>query len=290
MAEAIPLRSLTTLRIGGTPVVYHAPRTQGELQEALAECRRVGLPWRALGGGSNLLVDEGALPFAVIHVHGPGLAGVRRLDQRRIRVGAGTPTARLLAWCRAEGLGGLEFMAGLPGTVGGAVSCNAGAWKEAVCDHVRRLHLLTAEGRPVWRARERLRCAYRHTELQGAIVMEVELGLEPRQPRLIARRMRECLEARGQRHPRRRPSAGCIFRNPPGHSAGRLLDLCGLKGARVGAAEVSGRHANFILNSGGAVAGDVLALIRQMQEAVRRRFGIELQLEVRRWRAGTRAA
>lgn len=290
MTQPPPLRSLTTFCMGGTPVRYFRPRTLGELRAALRECRRSGLAWRTLGGGSNLLVDEGPLPFAVIHVHRPGFAGVEHVDDATVRVGAGMPTAELLARCRREGLGGLEFLAGLPGTVGGAVNGNAGAWGREIADVLARVQVVTPDGGPQWVPRAQLPCAYRRTELHGAVVTAAELRLEPCEPEFVRRRMTECALARAVRHPVGQPSAGCIFKNPPGRSAGALLDLCRLKGRRAGDAEVSERHANFILNHGGATASDVLELVAAMREAVRHRFDLELEMEVEHWPAGARVA
>jgi UDP-N-acetylmuramate dehydrogenase len=289
MERTPKLRTLTTLRMGGVPVCYFHPRTHRQLRAALEECRLRGLPWRTLGGGSNLLVDEGTLPFAVIHVRRPGFARIERVGPRMLRVGAGVPTADLLARCRRAGLGRLEFLAGLPGTVGGAVRNNAGAWGRQVGDVLARVELVRPDGTVAWVSRAALDCRYRQTELGGAIVTAVELDVEPCDHGVIAQRMAECMAGRAARHPAGRPSAGCIFRNPPGHSAGKLLDLCGLKGRRAGEAEVSERHANFILNRGGATASDVLALVAAMREAVRDRFNLELEMEVEHWPAAAAA-
>jgi UDP-N-acetylmuramate dehydrogenase len=285
----IQLRQLTSLRVGGTPLRYFHPRCKADLQEALAECRRRQLPWRVMGGGTNLLVDEGVLPYAVIHVIAPGFSFIERTEQGA-RVGAGTPTAELLAFCRREGLGGLEFLAALPGTVGGAVAGNAGAWGREICQQLRRAWTVSAGGAEVLMQRSSISFSYRCSNLQGAVVTEVELALEPRDAELVALQMSEYARRRVGRHPMSQPSAGCVFKNPPGASAGKLLDMCGFKGARVGGAQVSTCHANFVLNSGNATARDIMALIRLMREEVQRRFGIELELEVRHWPARARVA
>ncbi len=291
MAEqSVELRGLTALKVGGTPLRYYRPSDERELRLALAECRRHGLGWRVLGGGSNLLVDEGPLPFAVIHVHEPGLGGIRR-EGGRLLVGAGTPTASLLAFCRTEGLGGLEFLAGLPGTVGGALAGNAGAWGRSIGDVVRRVRLLYADGDARWLRATELGFGYRRSAVEASVITRAELALEPRDPALIARQMVACARRRRQSgHPMGQCSAGCMFRNPPGASAGRLLDICGLKGLRIGGAQVSERHANFVVNSGNATAREILELIERMKETVRRRFGIELELEVRHWPSRPRVA
>lgn len=290
MAETVQLRHLTTFGLGGTPMRYFRPATGQELRAALEQCRRQGLPWRVLGGGSNLLVDGGPLPYAAIHIHAPGFDGLERTGPFTVRVGAGVPTTRLLAFCKERGLGGLEFLAGLPGTVGGAIAGNAGAWGKEICEPLARLWLISPHGEQIEVCRAGLAFSYRRMERRRAVITEAEFTLEPRSSELIVRDMTRCAGARAERFPLGEPSAGCIFRNPPGHSAGKLLDLCGLKGRRAGGAEVSRQHANFILNCGGAAPADVVRLIEIMKEAVRRKFGIELELEVHHWPGRARAA
>ncbi len=289
MDTAIQLRQLTSLRVGGTPLCYFHPASKTELREALAECRRQELPWRVLGGGTNLLVDEGVLPYAVIHIAAPGFSSIERTEAGLL-VGAGTPTAELLGYCRSEGLGGLEFLAALPGTVGGAVAGNAGAWGQEICSKLLQAWTVDPDGGERLMHRSSLSFSYRCSNLQGGVVTAVELELEPRDPALVALQMAEYARRRVGRHPMAVPSAGCVFKNPPGASAGKLLDMCGMKGVCVGGAQVSTSHANFIVNIGGATAHDIIGLIRMMRERVRRRFGIELELEVRHWSAHSRVA
>lgn len=290
MAPNVQMRELTTLGVGGAPARYFHPRAEAELARALARCVRRGLPWRVLGGGSNLLVDDGPLPFAVIHVHAPGFDWIDQGDGGIVRAGAGTPTGRLLAHCRRRGLGGLEFLAGLPGTLGGAVAGNAGAWGREIADVLSALTLMRPDGTSRRVPRAELDCSYRGIELDGGVVTAVELALEPCSPELVAARTAGHARRRAMAHPLAERSAGCVFKNPPSQAAGRLLDLCGLKGRAAGRAQVSRRHANFIVNRGGAAAADVLRLIEQMKTAVRREFGIELELEVQHWAERPRAA
>lgn len=290
MADTVQLSRFTSFRMGGSPRRYYRPADTEELRAALRECQRDGLQWRILGGGSNLLVDDGDLPCAVIHVVEPAFDDIERTGETALWTGAGTRTARLLAFCRKGGLGGLEFLAGLPGTVGGAVAGNAGAWGRAVSDRLSRLWLMTPDGRSQVRRAEEADFAYRSARLENAVVLGAELNLEKREPELVARRMAENVRRRAQRHPLGQSSAGCVFKNPPGRSAGRLLDDCGLKGRRIGGAEVSHVHANFIVNRGYATSTDILQLIQQMQEAVLARYGVKLELEIKHWSADTRAA
>ncbi len=290
MQQTVQLRELTTLGVGGAPARYFRPRAERELADALAECARRGLPWRLLGGGSNLLVDDGPLPFGVIHVHAPGLAWIEDAGDGLLRVGAGTTVRRLLAHCRRRGLGGLEFLAGLPGTVGGAVAGNAGAWGKETAHALSALTLMAPDGERRRVPRGELSCTYRGLALEGRVVVAAELRLAPRSPELVAARIAMHARRRAERHPGGERSAGCVFKNPALAPAGRLLDQCGLKGLAAGGAVVSGRHANFIVNRGGAAAADVCRLIQQMKAAVRRAFGIELELEVRHWPDRPRAA
>jgi len=283
MHEGVQLRQLTTWRLGGRPARYAHPREERELAAALRRCRRDGLPWRIMGGGSNLLVDDGPLPYAVIRVHSPGLDGIRAVGNGLLRVGAGLPLARLLDHCRREGLGGLEFLAGIPGTVGGAIAGNAGAWGKQTGNAVKRLWCLAPDGSRLCLRREELEFSYRRLELGDLVIVEAELVVEPVSPELVVARTSRYVRTRTERFPAGMPNAGCVFKNPPGAPAGKLLDLCGLKGHRIGDAVVSRRHANFILNRGSAAARDVLRLIEAMQRAVREQFGIELELEVRHW-------
>jgi UDP-N-acetylmuramate dehydrogenase len=288
--KALQLRELTTLAVGGSPLLYLRPADEQGLAAALRQCEHRGLPWRVLGGGSNLLAGDGPLPFAVIHVHAPGLAALRKVGPAALRAGAGVTVGRLLALCRREGLAGLEFMAGIPGTVGGALAGNAGAWGRDVCSALRGVRLLHPDGQAEDLPAEALQFGYRRLALGGAVVVEAEFQMRPSSPELVGRRMARYVARRRQRQPAEPASAGCVFKNPAGHSAGRLLDLCGLKGRAAGDARISTRHANFIVNCGGASCDDVLALIEQMREAVHREFGLGLELELKHWPGRTKAA
>ena len=280
------LRRWTTLRTGGTPLRYFRPADADGLRRALAECRRDGVQWRVLGGGSNLLVEEGQLSFAVIHIHAPAFGGLARTTSHTMRAGAGVLTGRLLTRSRDERLGGLEFLAGLPGTVGGALAGNAGAWGSEILDRVEHLRVITSDGEDTKLTTDQIQAAYRRCELRGAVVTEAEFRLEPCLPELIARRMAEFALRRAARHPLGEPSAGCIFKNPVGQPAGKLLDLCQMKGQREGGVTVSRRHANFIVNTDHGTADDVLRLIDRMRAAVLGSFDVEMELEVQHW--GTR--
>jgi len=281
---------LTTLGTGGRPARYCRPGGEAELRRVLGECRRARMPWRALGGGSNLLVGDAPLPCAAVHIHKSGFGDVTQATPTRLTVGAGLTVAQLLTECRDAKLGGLEALAGLPGTVGGALHGNAGAQGIHLSDRLVRLWGLNADGRRRQIPRCDITFSYRHSDLHDLIITGAEFELEPRPRTEISAAMRRVLQQRSAAHPVGLSTAGCIFRNPPGRYAGQMLDECGLKGRRVGAAVVSTDHANFIVNEGGASGDDVVELVRLMREAVQRRFGVTLELEVKCWPAIARAA
>ena len=289
-SDSVKLNKLTTFRIGGTPSFYARPTSYQELAEAAEQCRDKQLPFRVLGGGSNILVDDGRLPFAVIHICSPAFDWVSRESDGRIRVGAGTRLVTLLNTCQDLGLGGLEFLAGIPGTVGGATSGNAGAWGANVGDFVTRAWTWDEEKGQKEFSRRELTFSYRKARLPGDIITEVEFELTPRSSELIGKQVNNNIQKKRDRQPTGAPNAGCVFRNPEENSAGKLLDLCGLKGSQVGGAEVSPDHANFICNTAGASAEEVLELIDTMRQKVRQNFGVELQLELKHWGGENRVA
>ncbi|MBC7105741.1 MAG: UDP-N-acetylmuramate dehydrogenase, partial [Firmicutes bacterium] len=227
-----------------------------------------------------LVLDEG-IPGRVVRI-GPRLGGVTVRD-RRVVAGAGAGLGRLAGAARDAGLTGLEFLAGIPGTVGGAVAVNAGAHGRAVADRLRRITVVDRAGDCHVKGPEELEFAYRSSNVgaRGWIVAEAEFGLDHGDPASIGRTMEEYLRKRRQTQPLNLPSAGSVFKNPPGAPpAGWLVEMAGGKGLRVGGAMVSPVHANFVVNTGGATARDVLTLIERVRELVYRRFGVHLALEV----------
>ena len=286
-ADCVALKDLTSIRIGGRPSFYARPAGITQLRAALEHCRRAHMPIHIMGGGTNLLVADGRLPFAVIHISAPGFNLVRRTGPMGVRVGAGVATTRLLAYCRRKEMGGLEFMAGIPGTLGGALAGNAGAWDHSIAERILCLRSMDLEGCVKQRSAEEIPFGYRRFGLPREIIIEAEFHLEPRPSEEIARRMSDHVRQKSLRHPVDARSAGCIFKNPKGAPAGLLIDKCGLKGAQVGGAVVSARHANFICNVADASAADVVDLIDMVRRAVRDRFGVELEMEVKHWPADT---
>jgi len=288
--DPVALKRLTTFHIGGQPLLYVRPENYIELRASLSLCRRRNLPFRVLGGGSNLLVGDGPLPFAVIHVCAPGFAWIKRIGPATMKVGAGIRMRRLLRYCEREGLGGLEFMAGIPGTIAGALVGNAGAWGRSMGQVIRRAWRFDDELGKVETPVEDMGLGYRTSRLGGLIITEVEIELEPRSPELVARMARRYAIEKARRHPMNARSAGCVFKNPPGLSAGKVLDICGFKGVRVGGAQVSPVHANFICNIADASEEDVLQLIDRMRRKAHDVLGVDLELEIKHWSPESKVA
>lgn len=287
--EQEPLGPKTTLRVGGPARCYAEPADEAELAALLATACARGLPVFPLGRGSNLLVPDEGVDGLVIALAHPRWQTFHLADDGRVWAGAGLRLKNLCGRALRAGLAGFEFLEGIPATVGGALRMNAGAMGGWMFDVVDEVHLMTLDGVKQVRGGAELHHDYRQC---GELATAFALGawLRPR-PGGDAAAIRAALAA-GQRRrletQPREPSAGCIFKNPPGTSAGRLIDQAGLKGARVGDAEVSAIHANFIINRGQATCADVLALIRQVRAAVRAAHGVGLTPEVmllgRAWR------
>jgi UDP-N-acetylmuramate dehydrogenase len=236
-----------------------------------------------LGKGANVLVRDEGFAGAVIKLSEPAWE-VTRFDDPRVHAAAGVDFPRLVRQTIARGLLGLEALAGIPGTVGGAVRMNAGGKHGYLAQFVTSASLMTPAGDVQVRSNSELGFGYRSTRLDGAIVLEATLVLTPGDVSAAMERFREIWnEKYATQPPVSAKSAGCIFKNPPGHAAGRLVDEAGLKGVRRGQAEISPRHANFIMAYPGARAADVLDLIALAQQRVRARTGIELEPEVDIW-------
>jgi UDP-N-acetylmuramate dehydrogenase len=274
-----PLCKATSFRIGGPALLLARPRDRADLAAALRFARVEGLPLYVLGGGSNTLIRDGGLRGLAVHLeHFQSL--LRR--ENEILAGAGVRTSRLLAFCVRQGLAGLEILSGIPGTVGGAVWGNAGAWGGAVADVLQQVEMVTAEGETKTIGRADVPFCYRTAGLPaGTVVVEAVFGLAPGEPAVIRRRISGYLVRRNATQPMEYRSAGSIFKNPPGDFAGRLVERVGLKGTRIGNAMLSEKHGNYIVNLGGARAADVLALVTLAQERVRAATGIALELEIR---------
>lgn len=288
------LAKCTTLGLGGDARYYAEPADVNELEALLRGASVCGIPVFALGRGSDLLVADSGFPGLVVRLSQPAWRGVRRVrrvrdaeeesseDGRdRIRVGAGARLKELCAFAMREGLGGFEFLEGIPGTLGGALRMNAGAMGASIFDVVESVEWITPDGLRHEASRERMSPVYRDCpELHGAIVLGAVLSArDHRPPEEIRTVMDAYAEVRRGSQPRER-SAGCTFRNPENVPAGKLIDGLGLKGSRVGGAEVSDVHANFIIARDGATASDVVALVRRIHGIVKAERGIDLDPEI----------
>lgn len=279
-ADERPLAPLTTWRIGGPAELYLEPRNVEELAETVALLRKSGVPYRVLGGGSNLLVADKGVRGAVVSLS--RLSTVKR-GEGLLEVDAGARLLEVVRIAATAGLKGFENLAGIPGRVGGAVFGNAGSRYGAIGDLVISLDLMEPDGalRRVVPGPSFFR--YRGSEVGGRIVVRALLAGGDADPRLLRARVRELVKERRLSQPGWVGNAGCVFKNPKGDAAGRLIDASGCKGLRSGAAFVSNRHANFIENGGKATASDVLRLVDLVRDRVRKSHGVDLELEVRRW-------
>ncbi len=277
-AEA-PLARYTSFRIGGPAMLLASPADAEDLKRALIFAGSEGLPVHVLGGGSNTLVRDGGFRGLAI-----SLNAFQVLERRgdTIMAGAGVRVSRLLAFCCRHGLAGLEILSGVPGTVGGAVWGNAGAWGGATADALASVDIVTAAGEERTLARREVPFGYRASGLPGgSVVTQAVFALAPDDPAALRRRISGCLVRRNASQPVEYRSAGSIFKNPPGDYAGRLVEQAGLKGTRIGNAMISAKHGNYIVNLGGARAAEVLALVALARDRVRDVAGVDLELEVK---------
>jgi UDP-N-acetylmuramate dehydrogenase len=282
-----PLAPLTTWKIGGNADWLVAPKEAMEVQHLLAVGREYRLPCYFLGAGSNILVGDRGVRGIVIHLT-PFLSWIKpRKRSGRIvslEIGAGTLLSGLVRYGLRQSLAGLEFLIGIPGSLGGAWALNAGSQGREMKDLTRSLTLIDSEGRLVKRPRKALNFGYRRLALNpGEVIVSGLLKVSPGNREDIARRLRTLVENRKASQPWQSPSCGSVFKNPPGEFAGQLIEAAGLKGRQQGGAQISTRHANFIINRGQARAKDVLGLMRTIRRRVFRRSGILLEPEVQFW-------
>ncbi len=274
-----PLARYTTWRVGGPARQLYRPTDIADLTAFLRELPPAE-PLLWLGLGSNVLIADSGFAGTVIHTLG-GLTGLEQRGATGIVVDAGVPSAKLARFAAQHNLCGLEFLTGIPGTFGGALALNAGAWGGETWPHVRRVQTLDRSGTLRWREAAEFSVGYRQVSgAAGEWFVAAELELTPGDGAAALERMREMLERRAATQPIGQPSCGSVFRNPPNDHAARLIDALGLKGYRIGGAQVSEKHANFIINTGGATAADISHLIDYVQQQVAQHTGIHLIPEV----------
>ncbi|MDQ7794967.1 MAG: UDP-N-acetylmuramate dehydrogenase [bacterium] len=278
-----PMARHTSFGIGGPADLLVEPENRGELEVCLAFAAEHGMPVTVIGLGTNLLVRDGGCRGLVIKMTGLGeLSELPGDDGRRIRAGGGAPLAEVAAFAARRGMSGLEFASGIPGSLGGAVVMNAGAYGGEMADVVEECAILEAGGRRLRLTASDLAFGYRRSSIgDRQLVVEAVLRLRTGSPAAIRERMEEYRRRRQERQPLDQRSAGSVFRRPEGHFAGALIEEAGLRGLRVGDAQVSTRHAGFIVNVGAATARDVLALMDRIRQTVRELRGVELEPELR---------
>lgn len=274
-----PMSRHTSFGLGGPADLFLTPESPGAFKDAVAFLADERVTLRILGRGSNVLVRSGGIDGAVVGVE-RAFVGLSR-EGDTVTAGSGVDLARLLSFCADGGLGGIEGLAGIPGSVGGAIVTNAGSFGVSMGDRLLHVVLFKPGQNAVRVPVGEIEIRYRRSVLPaGSVIEEIAVALEPRNPAIVAARQREVLESKWRTQPVGMRSAGCVFRNPEGSAAGRLIDAAGLKGTRVGGAVVSDLHANYILNDRGATPEDVETLIGLVRERVREHAGITLELEV----------
>lgn len=274
-----PLAKYTSWRVGGPAQRMYIPENKADLIDFVA-----GLPkdepvyW--IGLGSNLLVRDGGIRGTVINTRSR-LKEMRLIDTNRVYVEVGVPCAHVARFCSDLGLAGAEFLAGIPGTMGGALKMNAGAFGGETWQIVDQLEMLNQQGQVIKRNKHEFEVAYRAVKgIENEWFLSAQLKLTKGDSQVSQLQIKALLEKRNISQPTNKPTCGSVFKNPPGDHAARLIEACGLKGYRVGGAVVSEKHANFIENQGNATAVDIETLIQHIQTQVQQQFGISLQTEV----------
>lgn len=277
-----PLARHTWFQLGGPAQYFAEPNGVEELAALVRRCREAQVPVRLLGGGSNILVRDEGVPGIVIHLSAPAFTEITVAGQV-VSAGGGAKLGHVISAAVREGLAGLETLVGIPGTLGGALHGNAGSRGGDIGQWACRATVMDRTGEIVNRDREDLVFAYRQSSLDELVILGAQFRLERDDPDDLTKRMQKQWIVKKAAQPLSHQSAGCIFKNPRGMSAGMLIDQAGLKGTRVGQAEVSDRHANFIVAAPGATSADVLALIDLVKSHVQERLGIELETEIEVW-------
>ena len=276
-----PLARHTSFRVGG-PAQYFVTPTLIQLPKIVALCKRFGMPLTVIGNGSNLLVSDDGLRGVVVEI-GHAAAGIRCISEQELELSAGTLLSEAANAAAGYGLAGMEFAAGIPGSVGGAVVMNAGAYGGEMKDIVTQVWVLDTDGALRIRSAEELDLSYRHSRMmdEGELVLKACVRLRPDDESAIRERMAELRRRRLEKQPLEYPSAGSTFKRPEGHFAGQLIEEAGLRGFRIGDAQVSEKHCGFVINRGAATAADIRSLMQQVQQRVREHSGIQLEPEVR---------
>ncbi len=278
----VPLQRYTSFKTGGVAEIFAEPRNISELRKVLQFCENERKRIFIFGNGSNILVDDNGVQGVVIHLGGIDFKKVKR-DGKYIFSKAGVKLPRLIRKSALWGLGGLEVLAGIPGTVGGAVKMNAGGKYGDISETISSVTTMTFDGEIKNISRKDIEFTYRECNLNRQIVIEVEFLLKESGKEKILERMGEIYKEKKRKQPLSTFSAGCIFKNTPHFKAGELIEKAGLKGKKVGGAIVSKKHANFIVNTENATSDDILKLIEIIKETIRKKYNISLETEIQIW-------
>lgn len=276
-----PMSRHTTFRVGGAAEYFVTPSIE-QVPDVVALCRRFELPLTVIGNGSNLLVSDAGLRGVVLEF-GKVASGIRLLDGEDLAVKAGTLLSETAAFAAKNGLSGMEFAAGIPGSVGGAVVMNAGAYGGEMKDILSGVRVLTKQGVIKVRPADELDLSYRHSRMmdEEELVLEARLNLTQGSGVVIRAKMEELRKKRIEKQPLEYPSAGSTFKRPEGYFAGKLIEEAGLRGFRIGDAQVSEKHCGFVINRGAASAAQIMELMQHVQERVKESSGVDLEPEVR---------
>lgn len=278
VSTAEPLARHTWLKIGGPADLFLVPATKADVVSAAVFCQANAIPVTILGSGSNILVGDNGIRGAVILIH--KTLDYIHADGGHVRAGAGTNLPKLVSDLLKMGYTGMENLGGIPGSLGGAVIMNAGAYGSEIFDFITDVELVR-HGKAITLKKEEIHYAYRETDLTADIILEAGFTFERGDVEAAKERRKAMLAKRKNSQPLDRPNAGSFFKNPAGDFAGRLIESCGLKGFRIGDAVVSEKHANFLVNDGAATASDMMKLIGHVRETVLQAHGVLLELEVK---------
>ncbi len=277
------MKNFTTWKVGGKALALVEVRNGGCLDEVVSSCEREGIKWKILGRGSNVLVKDEGFPGVVIKLGGE-FCELKR-EGNCIEGGAGAPLSHLVSFAREECLGGIEFLVGVPGTVGGAVRINAGCFGKEIGPLVKKVEIREENGNREWLNRDDLFFSYRYSNLkkEKIVILKAVFNLFPEEQEILEERIREFCYLRKEGQPLEWPSAGSVFLNPEGNSAARIIEEMGFKGLRLGRAQISSKHSNFIVNLGGAKSWEIEYLMNWVQKEVYKNKGIWLEREVELW-------
>ncbi len=280
--RARPLAPHTWYRLGGPADYFVRPRNAGELKEIVRRCNENHVRMQIMGFGSNLLVSDEGVRGAVIKLESAEF-GVARFDGEHVTAWAGAELSRLVLDCVEKGLSGMEALAGIPGSVGGAVRMNAGGHFGDIGQAVQAVTLMDIHGNVFEKKKPELIFDYRCVNIRARFILSAQLQLTPGDPEKIMRTVKEGWIYKKNSQPLNTRNCGCVFKNPPGASAGAMIDRAGLKGHQIGGAVVSDKHANFIIARDGCTSRDVMRLIETIRQRVREQFDIDLELELEVW-------